>query len=209
MPLTERLGTDAAQEAPTIERGSALAAPLAPAQARIWFFEKMQPGNTLYNCADAFWVRGPLDVPALRAAFDTIVRRHEILRTAFLEEAGQPSQHVLPPSELPLAAFDVRGEPPGRRREAAKALCLREARKLYDLTAPPLARVALVTLGEHEHALMIGLHHIIRDRTAQGIIYRELAELYAAGSPARPARRCFAPASGTVSRLHSLGARPG
>src|SRR5688572_18936597 len=75
-------------------RPSADAAPLSCAQQRLWFSEQFQPGNTSYNIPMALRLEGKLDVAALDRAFNDVVRRHEALRTVFVEREGVPCQVV-------------------------------------------------------------------------------------------------------------------
>src|SRR3954447_9891879 len=58
-------------------------APMAAsyAQQRLWFLERLAPGNATHNQTVAYRLRGTLSQPALQRALDEIVRRHEVLRT--------------------------------------------------------------------------------------------------------------------------------
>src|SRR5215211_6011255 len=57
--------------------------PLSFAQQRLWFLDQLVPGNVAYNMPAAMRLDGALDVAALRRSLDTILRRHEALRTTF------------------------------------------------------------------------------------------------------------------------------
>ena len=74
----------------------AASAPLSPAQHRLWFFDQLVPGSPAYNIPLVFRLSGPLDRTALERSLQEIVRRHEILRTTCVWEAGQPVQRVAP-----------------------------------------------------------------------------------------------------------------
>src|SRR5262249_26822022 len=58
--------------------------PLSLQQERVWFFEQLSPGNLAYNAQATVSLHGEVNTEALRATLDEIVRRHEILRTAFV-----------------------------------------------------------------------------------------------------------------------------
>ncbi|MEV2279489.1 amino acid adenylation domain-containing protein, partial [Nocardiopsis sp. NPDC049922] len=66
---------------PRIPRDGPLA--IAPAQERLWFFEKLRPGTASYNEPLVFRLGGFLDVEALRGALGDVVARHEVLRSVF------------------------------------------------------------------------------------------------------------------------------
>ena len=74
--------------------------PLSFSQERVWFLEQLMPGNIAYNAYLTIRFQGKLDVAALARALTEIVRRHEILRTTFVEHDGELAQLVTnPPSE--------------------------------------------------------------------------------------------------------------
>ena len=52
----------------------------------------------MYNMPAAVELAGALDRAAFAAALGEIVRRHEVLRTTFRSEAGEPVAVVSPPS---------------------------------------------------------------------------------------------------------------
>src|SRR6266851_8100969 len=68
--------------------------PLSFAQKRLWFLDRLQPGNPFYNVVAAFELRGPLNVTALRRSLGEIVRRHGALRTRFVVQDGEPEQKI-------------------------------------------------------------------------------------------------------------------
>src|SRR5215207_1821614 len=84
-------------------------APLSFAQERLWFLDRMEPGNAFYNLPNAVRLRGALDVPALERALGEIVRRHEALRTTFAEADGSPVQVIAPFGGLALPVEDLSG----------------------------------------------------------------------------------------------------
>ncbi|HSF41121.1 MAG TPA: amino acid adenylation domain-containing protein, partial [Thermoanaerobaculia bacterium] len=85
--------------------------PLSFAQQRLWLIDQLEPGSALYNMPSTLRLRGALDTPALRDAFDGLVRRHEALRTRFAEAAGVPVQIVDPPSDWSLPQVDLSALP--------------------------------------------------------------------------------------------------
>src|SRR5919108_6532661 len=82
-------------------------APLSFAQQRLWFLDKLVPGNCAYTIPIALRLTGPLDMAALEQALNAIVARHEILRTTFPDVDGQPAQIVMPHLDMPLPRIDL------------------------------------------------------------------------------------------------------
>src|SRR5262249_4829610 len=67
--------------------------PLSFAQERLWFLDQLAPGNSVYNICRAHRLTGPLNLTLLTLSLNEVVRRHEVLRTAFLavDEIGRAS----------------------------------------------------------------------------------------------------------------------
>jgi hypothetical protein len=160
-------------------------APLSFAQERLWFLDQFQPGTTLYNIPAAINFPGALNLTALQQSLDEIVRRHEALRTSFARHAGQTVQVIHPPAPLPLPLTDLRRLPPSQRQPALDRLATAEAQRPFDLRRGPLLRAHLVRRHDHDHLLLLTMHHIISDGWSMGLFFRELATLYAAPAPAR------------------------
>src|SRR5436305_5934458 len=79
--------------APRSESGPA---PLSHAQRRLWLLDRLMGSSAEYNMPQALRLRGELDRDALGRAIDTIVARHESLRTHFAETDGEPVQIIAP-----------------------------------------------------------------------------------------------------------------
>ncbi len=162
--------------------------PASFAQRRLWFLNRLDPGSAAYNLAGAVRLEGSLDVSALAGALSSIVRRHEALRTVFVEEAGEPWQVITEPVPLPLSFVDLAGLQEDRREEELHRIAVDDARCPYSLARGPLVRSTLLRLSERAHALLVGMHHIVSDGWSLGIFVRELGELYVkpAGLPELP-----------------------
>ncbi len=154
--------------------------PASFAQQRLWFLARLEPASYAYNLTWAVRLAGALDVAALAAALTAVVGRHESLRTTFGEEDGRPFQVIAEPAPFPLPVVDLAGLPAVARQEEARRVTTAEARRPYDLAAGPLVRAALLRLGEGEHALLTGMHHVISDGWSMGIFVRELGAGYRA-----------------------------
>src|SRR5262245_59432596 len=121
-------------------------APLSFTQQRMWFLDQLEPGAPTYNLRVLLRLSGPLDRRALAASFREVVRRHEVLRTAFREEAGVPVQVILPhlPQLDDLPLVDLTAVPPAAREAESLARTRELASAGFDLYHPPLLRLALV-----------------------------------------------------------------
>src|SRR6185503_6111067 len=121
---------------------------------------------------------GSLDVKALENSINALVRRHESLRTSFSVIEGQPVQVIADQLVLELKVNDLRELPDSARDAEAHRLAALEAQKPFNLASGPLIRVELLKLTDHDHVLLLTLHHIIADGWSMDILFRELGILY-------------------------------
>ncbi len=184
-------------EAPAVPAGRPLrpetrdgALPLSYGQQRLYFLDRLSPGDTAYSMPAALWLRGALDRRLLAAALEWIRMRHESLRMIFRfdDDLGEPAQEVAADRPAPLPVIDLGGLVAGRAAAVAASLAAEEAERPFDLTAGPLFRSFLVRLDAGEHLLVLNIHHIVSDGWSMGVMLAELAELYAAGAGRREPR---------------------
>jgi amino acid adenylation domain-containing protein len=161
--------------------------PLSFAQQRLWFLDRLDPGSPVYNLPAAFRLLGLLDIAALEQGLDEVFRRHEILRTTFVEGAdGEPRQVVAPFRPAGLPRVDLAALPAAAARAEAGRLAAQEARRPFDLAHGPLARTLLLRLEGREHHLFFFCHHIVFDGWSVGVLQHELGTLYGAFIAGRP-----------------------
>ncbi|HET7862941.1 MAG TPA: amino acid adenylation domain-containing protein, partial [Burkholderiaceae bacterium] len=162
--------------------------PLSSAQQRLGFLDRFDPAAGMaYHMPAGLHLRGVLDRPALQAALERIVARHESLRSRFPSVDGQVVQHIGPADAgFQLLAHDLRDLGGADRAEAAARLAAEEAAAAFDLAMGPLIRGRLLQLDEEEHILLLTQHHIVSDGWSIGVLVREFNALYAAFSSGRP-----------------------
>ncbi|CAM5722067.1 Non-ribosomal peptide synthetase OS=Streptomyces antimycoticus OX=68175 GN=SSPO_056130 PE=4 SV=1 [Streptomyces antimycoticus] len=155
--------------------------PVSYAQSRLWFLDRLEGPNHMYNICLRLRLSGHLDTTALRAALDDVVARHESLRTTFPLVGDRPTQRVQPVEEvaieMPVTAVEAAELEERLGRLAAHA---------FDLAAelPLRADLFRLTQGEspddEEWVLSVVLHHIVGDGWSMGPLWRDLSEAYAA-----------------------------
>jgi nonribosomal peptide synthetase DhbF len=180
--LSQRLRNAGPARPPLVPQVRPELIPASGAQRRLWFTERLEGGTAAYHIQDAWRLRGPLDVDALRAAINSIVRRHESLRTRFAEVGGRLVQVVSPTQDIPLPIDDLRGT-----RTPIADILRREREAPFDLSNGPLLRLRLLWLSADDYVLVRMLHHIVSDGWSQGVFNRELSRFYAAHRANGPA----------------------
>lgn len=160
--------------------------PMSYAQQRLWFLDQLESGNPAFNVCAVFWLRGTIDKCAFQAAIQSIVDRHEALRTTFAVLDGEPSQVVAARLLVPVVSHDVTGRGEPARVAAAMAHAAAAIRQPFDLSQGPLLRAELVRTAPDEHLFVFVAHHIVFDGWSWGILLAELSSAYAAAREGDP-----------------------
>ncbi|WP_209886818.1 non-ribosomal peptide synthase/polyketide synthase [Nocardia goodfellowii] len=165
--------------------------PLSAAQQRMWFLHRFLtgsaaagPGDAVNHIPVALRLTGPLDVPALSAAFGDVIARHETLRTIYRESADGAEQVVLPPGQVGAGLRSL--EIPSADLAEQLSRCVA---RTFDLGREAPIRAHLFDLADADadaHVLLLVLHHIAADGFSLAPLARDLITAYAnrrAGAP--------------------------
>ena len=157
-----------------------LSFPAAIAQQAFYFFDRVKPGNPAFNVAVRFHLSGRLNTHVLERTFNELIRRHEILRTRFEEDADEVMQIVLPSVEVTLEVIDISRIPEAERECEIDRLGGIEAHKPFDLNKAPLIRASILQVGSDDNILQLTVHHAVSDGWSVGVIVEEIAAIYEA-----------------------------
>ncbi|BAM88163.1 non-ribosomal peptide synthase [Bradyrhizobium oligotrophicum S58] len=148
---------------------------LSPLQEGLLFHALYAPGSDQY-CVQLSWRHeGRLDTAALRRAWDGLVARHGILRTAFVwEGVARPLQAVYATVPLNWEEADWRGESADR----LEAFLAEDRRRGFALDQPGLMRLRLIRLGDDSWAMVWTTHHLLMDGWCLPLILQEVALRY-------------------------------
>ncbi len=144
---------------------------LSSAQKRLYVSQQMDVNSTGYTMAGPVLLEGQPDLDKMEAVFRMLIRRHESLRTSFVEIEGEPRQRIHKRILFNLEKYQM--------QEAEAMDFIREQFiRPFDLSRLPLFRIGMITIDETRHILVFHLHHIIADGTSLGILLKELMQLY-------------------------------
>lgn len=160
--------------------------PVSFAQQRLWFFDQWESESPAFNIPAAVTLRGPLDLKILGRCFDTVVERHESLRTVILRRDGDVVQKVLPPAPVDWHLVELDEADIDARRSTSDRLAREEAQRPFELTTGPLLRLTVHRLAPEEHVLVLVVHHIVSDAWSTELLVGEIVTLYGAFSQGRP-----------------------
>ncbi|WP_252724512.1 amino acid adenylation domain-containing protein, partial [Vibrio hepatarius] len=171
------------QVPPMVARNPQLTAlPLSYAQQRLWFIDRLEGGSVHYNMPGALRLSGKLDIAALEESFKALYRRHESLRTCFVEQAtGETYQQVQPvPAGQCLPVVDLQALSSDEQAAALMAHRCELSAWSFDLTQDLMLQLRLLRLSSDESVLLLTLHHIAGDGWSISILMQELQALYSA-----------------------------
>jgi amino acid adenylation domain-containing protein/non-ribosomal peptide synthase protein (TIGR01720 family) len=160
--------------------------PLSFAEQRLWFIDQLVGPSPTYNISSALRIRGMLDLQALDAALNSIVERHEILRTTFDMQDGEPCQRIADDVRIRIAEVDLRHLVEEDREEASSRAIAAIISQTFDLRRDPMLRVSLIRRAAEDFILVLLIHHIAADGWSIGVLVDELAALYDAYNLGRP-----------------------
>jgi glutamate-1-semialdehyde aminotransferase len=132
-----------------------------------------------YHVSSAFRVFGALQMDRIEPAITELVRRHQSLRTCFLQNGDILWQRFHPVGSFELAHETI--------DEASIASFVdRVIAPSFDLTMPGLFRCAVGELTPNEWLLVFDIHHLIVDGISMERIVEEFFILYSGGALSEP-----------------------
>ncbi|HLX07815.1 MAG TPA: amino acid adenylation domain-containing protein, partial [Thermoanaerobaculia bacterium] len=168
---------------------------LSPVQHGILFHSLLAPDSWVYGVQLSLRLSGRLDTGAFWRAWRHLVARHGMLRTGFFwQELEKPLQVTFREAEIETARESWRGLDAGGQEDRLQRYGAADRERGFDLSSPPLTRLALFEMAAGDHRFLSSGHHLLLDGWSQGVLLRELFlcyEAFAAGrepalEPPRP-----------------------
>jgi len=150
--------------------------PASSAQKRMYAMQQMEIESTVYNMLTAFELKGSLNREKMAEVFNTLIERHESLRTAFQVENFHTGEEEIVQKVYDKVSFAI--DYLEMKNEDGIEDVIRHFTKPFNLSGAPLMRAGLITAGVKRHILLLDMHHIISDGTSMGILAKEFMALY-------------------------------
>jgi amino acid adenylation domain-containing protein/non-ribosomal peptide synthase protein (TIGR01720 family) len=170
--------------------------PLSPMQQGMLFHSLYAPESGVYVEIMSYQLQGDLNIVAFEQAWQVLLARHSIFRTAFIwEELEQPLQVVYRQVPILIQVEDwqhideVRGSPafarqglsdPAQRSDVLESFLQSQQQQGFQLSAAPLMRLYLMKLTDDEYQFVWVFHHLLLDGWSLPIVFRELLDEYEA-----------------------------
>jgi hypothetical protein len=159
-------------------------------QRRLWIAEEMT-ADGVYHVPAGLRLQGHLDEQAMLGAIQGVVARHESLRCSLrLGDDGQLCCAIREPDSFAVERVDLTGAGTAADRLADFAVSF--SRRRFDL-ADEVLRIALVSVAEKDHVLLVVGHHVVFDDWAVALFFRELEVGYAAARQGSDPHRLLPP----------------
>ena len=148
--------------------------PVSSAQKRMFYASNIAGNDsTLYNIPGGVILSNFPDVKKLQKCFNTLVQRHESLRTYFELENENVVQKIKPSLAFKLEIAEE--EIDIKNIKSA----FKEFVKPFDLSKAPLIRGKLAPISSSNKVLLlVDMHHIVSDGASLNILVNELCKLY-------------------------------
>lgn len=143
--------------------------PLSPAQKRIYIVQQFKKDGTYYNMPYIYEIKGAFNVTVFQNCLETLIKRHEALRTHFNIIEQEVVQIISDNINFKLTIVDAEKEIANQVQRFIEP---------FDLSQAPLIRSILIRVNNRENILIIDLHHIISDGTSMKIFMKELSAMY-------------------------------
>jgi hypothetical protein len=140
---------------------------------------KLRHPNPSWNMLLPWRLTGPLDRGALLAAVDSVVARHEVLRTTFaIDGHGRAAQVVRPHRLAEVDELDLRQLSPASRTAELARLAQERHGRAHDHARGPLFAGALVRCRDDDAYLLFAIDHSVCDGWSIGVLLAELSAAY-------------------------------
>ncbi|RZF97656.1 non-ribosomal peptide synthetase, partial [Pseudoalteromonas sp. CO348] len=137
-----------------------------------------------YNMPMVFRVTGTFSLKVLTQVFETILDRHEVLRSVYEAEGGEARQRVREVSALDFSIKEedlshLTGEKLAGEIESRVTADIKQA---FNLAEDVMLRVCYIKTGGESGVLIFNMHHIASDGWSVDVLTKEFFALYHAYS---------------------------
>ncbi|NYT23912.1 amino acid adenylation domain-containing protein [Alcaligenaceae bacterium] len=159
-------------------QGRRQAVPLTEAQEGLWYAQRLDPRNPIFNTGHCTEIRDTLDLPRFAQAVNRTLREANALSLRFVDHEDGPRQYLDEASTPAAEIVDLRGSPGGAER-AGKAM-LGDLRTPIDPLGSTLARHILFIVGEDHILWYQRVHHLAADGYGMSLIEKRVLQHYQA-----------------------------
>ncbi|HLP60569.1 MAG TPA: condensation domain-containing protein, partial [Candidatus Deferrimicrobium sp.] len=152
---------------------------LSPMQEGMLFHALVDDSSSYFEQI-SYRLQGELDISLVKKSLHELFKRHDILRTVFVNrDIERPVQVVLKSRAVDLYYDDIRKiTEPGKKENFIKKFKAKDKKRLFDLSNDVLLRISILRTAESEYEFTWSFHHILMDGWCIGILNNEFFEIY-------------------------------
>ncbi|MBD2726435.1 amino acid adenylation domain-containing protein [Nostoc sp. FACHB-892] len=152
---------------------------LSPLQQGILFHSLYASESAVYFVQLCYSLKGSFNVVAFEQAWQEVVNRHTVLRTAFYwENIEKPLQVVHREVKISLIQRDWRDINPNEQSQKLQEFLESDRTSNFDLTQPCLMRLHLIRCNDDCYYFIWSKHHLILDGWSTALVLKEVVEIY-------------------------------
>ncbi|AFY44056.1 non-ribosomal peptide synthetase [Nostoc sp. PCC 7107] len=152
---------------------------LSPMQQGMLFHKLAAPNSVVYFEQNCFTLKTQLNIVAFQKAWQRVVDRHPILRTAFYwDNLDKPYQVVYQQVELPWEFQDWRQLSFSEQQQQLKAFLKTDGDRGFEMSRSPLIRLTLIQVADDTYEFVFSFHHILMEGWSLNWLWQEVYEFY-------------------------------
>jgi condensation domain-containing protein len=152
---------------------------LSPLQQGLLFHSVFDANPGAYFDQLSCTLQGNVDIEALAKAWQRVIERHAVLRTAFVWKQQEKSlQVVLQRIKLPLDHLDWRGFSADEQESRLNTFLKTDRECGFDVSKAPLMRLSLIQMAADTCELVWSFHHLIMDGWSRALLVKEVFTFY-------------------------------
>ena len=153
--------------------------PLSPVQEGMLFHALYEPGSWVYFDQIIVPIEGMVDEHAMFEAWETVVSRHQILRTGFIwENLTKPLQMVMKQVDLDINRYNWANQDPDIAEQKLQRLLIDDRNLGFNFKRPGVMRLSWISMPGNQHRLIWSFHHILLDGWSMPVVFAELFAQY-------------------------------
>jgi len=155
--------------------------PLSPLQQGMLFHSLYAPDSGVYFTQLNYSLTGKLDVPTFEQAWQKIIEKHSIFRTAFVwESLNQPVQVVYRKINVQVETYNWQELSAQEQQKQLKVFLDSDRQNGFQLSQAPLMRLYLIQLDKNSYQFIWSHHHLLLDGWSLPLVIKDLLNFYQA-----------------------------
>ncbi|CCI07344.1 Nonribosomal peptide synthetase [Microcystis aeruginosa PCC 7941] len=153
--------------------------PLSPMQQGMLFHSLYEPDSDVYFVQFSCNLKGNVDTTIFEQAWQRLVEKYVVFRTAFIWEAlSQPVQVVYRQVTVRVATYDWQHLTAQQQEQELAVFLESDQQKSLELSEAPLMRLNLIKLDKNTYQFVWSSHHLLLDGWSLSLVIKDFLKIY-------------------------------